>query len=75
MENTIKINGITYKIFRAATVNDIETEGHKNIAANMRENNINRMIYMQRPRGSKFYLVYEFIIRGKTLYSDVISAC
>ena len=52
---TVKIDGITYKVIENTTPEIAEAKGHPNMAKQMRKVGISNDLVLQRPRGKKFY--------------------
>ena len=60
----LTIDGITYNVIQTKNANDVEANGHKNVARVMRENGIALDLTLQRPRGKKLYHAVQYAKSG-----------
>lgn len=56
---TLTIEGITYHILSSETPEDIE-DTRPNTARVMRQGGTQRILTLQRPKGTKYYLAYDY---------------
>ena len=56
---TVKINHINYTVKMRKTADDMDADGHHNVANMMRTNGIAAQLYLQRGNGTRMYCTNE----------------
>lgn len=65
---TLTLDGITYNVVASNTPESLEVQNLHNAARHLREQNIARQLFLQRPKGRKIFLALQGI---KGNYSTV----
>jgi len=55
----LTIDGITYNVLKSETADDIEAE-RPNTAREMRKGGTLRILVLQRPKGKKYHVAYQY---------------